>query len=81
VQVKGADRDPAALQRLRTLGGEASTLEDIMASCDIVIATTGVKGLIKPEWVRPGQMILALSNPDAEIDPLKRPGARRGLRR
>ncbi len=37
---------------------------------DIVIATTGVKGLIKPEWVRPGQIILALSNPDPEIEPL-----------
>ena len=71
VQVKGADRNPAALERLRALGGEASTLEDIMASCDVVIATTGVKGLIKPEWVRPGQVILALSNPDAEIDPLR----------
>jgi malate dehydrogenase (oxaloacetate-decarboxylating) len=44
VSVKGADLDPAALERLRTLGGEPSTLEDIMATCDIVIATTGVKG-------------------------------------
>jgi len=71
VQVKGADRNPAALERLRALGGEASTLEDIMASCDVVVATTGVKGLIRPEWVRPGQVIMALSNPDAEIDPLR----------
>jgi len=29
-----------------------------------------VKGLIRPEWVRKGQVILALSNPDAEIEPL-----------
>ena len=71
VSVKGADLDLAALERLRTLGGEPSTLTDIMGSCDIVIATTGVKGLIKPEMVRPGQIILALSNPDAEIDPVK----------
>jgi malate dehydrogenase (oxaloacetate-decarboxylating) len=41
-----------------------------MQRADIVIATTGVKGLIKPEWVRSGQVILALSNPDPEIDPL-----------
>jgi malate dehydrogenase (oxaloacetate-decarboxylating) len=41
-----------------------------MERADIVIATTGVKGLIKPEWVRPGQVILALSNPDPEIEPL-----------
>src|SRR5262249_51031575 len=36
----------------------------------IVIATTGVRGLIKPAWVRKGQVILALSNPDPEIEPL-----------
>src|SRR5579859_191199 len=41
-----------------------------MQQADIVLATTGVKGLIKPEWVRPGQVILALSNPDPEIEPL-----------
>src|SRR5256884_5345875 len=34
------------------------------------IATTGVKGLIRPQWVRKGQVILALSNPDPEIEPL-----------
>jgi malate dehydrogenase (oxaloacetate-decarboxylating) len=34
-----------------------------------VIATTGVPGLIKPEKVRPGQIILALSNPEPEIAP------------
>ncbi len=71
VNVRGADLDPAALGRLRAMGGEPSTLADIMAGCDVVIATTGVKGLIKPEMVRPGQVILALSNPDAEIDPVK----------
>jgi malate dehydrogenase (oxaloacetate-decarboxylating) len=71
VDVKGADLDPAALERLGRMGGAPSTLADIMATCDVVIATTGVKGLIKPEMVRPGQIILALSNPDAEIDPVK----------
>jgi len=71
VRIKGADLNPAAIERLRALGGEASTLEDIMASCDVVIATTGVRGLIRPEMVRPGQVIFALSNPDAEIDPLR----------
>jgi malate dehydrogenase (oxaloacetate-decarboxylating) len=40
----------------------------IMAECDIVVATTGTSGLIKPEMVRPGQIILALSNPNPEID-------------
>ena len=68
--VLGADRSPDAVARLVGLGGEGATLQDIMARADIVIATTGVKGLIKPEWVRPGQVILALSNPDPEIEPL-----------
>jgi malate dehydrogenase (oxaloacetate-decarboxylating) len=69
-RVLGTDRQEAALTRLKDLGGEASSLEGIMASCDIVIATTGVRGLIKPELVRPGQVILALSNPDPEIEPI-----------
>jgi malate dehydrogenase (oxaloacetate-decarboxylating) len=68
--VLGADRSPDAIRRLVGLGGEGASLEEIMARADIVIATTGVKGLIKAEWVRPGQVILALSNPDPEIEPL-----------
>ncbi len=69
-RVLGADRSPEALARLQTLGGESGSIESIMGRADIVIATTGVKGLIRPEWVRPGQVILALSNPDPEIEPL-----------
>jgi malate dehydrogenase (oxaloacetate-decarboxylating) len=69
-RVLGADRSADALARLAAMDGECASLEDIMARADIVVATTGVKGLIKPEWVRPGQVILALSNPDPEIEPL-----------
>jgi malate dehydrogenase (oxaloacetate-decarboxylating) len=69
-RVLGADRNAQAVERVRALGARGSTLEEIMACADIVIATTGVKGLIRPEQVRPGQIILALSNPDPEIDPL-----------
>ncbi len=35
-----------------------------------VIAATGVRGLIRPAMVRKGPIILALSNPDSEIEPL-----------
>ncbi|MGC8856358.1 MAG: malic enzyme-like NAD(P)-binding protein, partial [Anaerolineae bacterium] len=42
---------------------------EIMQTCDIVIATTGAPDLIRPEMVRPGQIILALSNPNPEIAP------------
>ena len=69
-RVLGADRNPDAFVRLAALGGVASTIEGIMAEADIVIATTGVRGLIRPELVRPGQIILALSNPDPEIEPI-----------
>jgi malate dehydrogenase (oxaloacetate-decarboxylating) len=68
--ILGTDRNPAAVERLARMGGEGCTLEALMQRADIVIATTGVKGLIRPESVRPGQLILALSNPDPEIEPL-----------
>ncbi|MBK7451347.1 MAG: NAD-dependent malic enzyme [Anaerolineales bacterium] len=67
--VHGADLSPEALSRFEKLGGIKSNLKDIMANCDIVVATTGAPSLIKPEMVRKGQIILALSNPNAEIDP------------
>jgi malate dehydrogenase (oxaloacetate-decarboxylating) len=67
--VYGADLSESALERFSSLGGRKSNLSEIMAACDIVIATTGAPGLIKPEMVRPGQIILALSNPNAEIEP------------
>jgi malate dehydrogenase (oxaloacetate-decarboxylating) len=68
-RVLGADLDARALARLAGMGGEASTLGQIMEKADIVVATTGARGLIKPEAVRAGQIILALSNPDPEIEP------------
>jgi malate dehydrogenase (oxaloacetate-decarboxylating) len=67
--VAGADIVPDAADRLKRAGGFPSNLEAIMAGCDVVIATTGVPGLIKKEMVRRGQIILALSNPNPEIDP------------
>jgi len=67
--VWGADLNPDALKRLEAAGGRSSNLREIMANCDVVISTTGVAGLIKPEMVRKGQIILALSNPNAEIEP------------
>jgi malic enzyme len=50
---------------------ERADLPTVMRDADVVIATTGVQGLIRPEWVRKGQLILALSNPDAEIEPIQ----------
>jgi malate dehydrogenase (oxaloacetate-decarboxylating) len=68
--ILGTDRDVGAVQRLVAMGAEAVTLDELMRRADIVIATTGVKGLIRPQSVRRGQVILALSNPDPEIEPI-----------
>jgi malate dehydrogenase (oxaloacetate-decarboxylating) len=67
----GADLREDSLARLAAIGGERADLATVMRDSDVVIATTGVRGLIRPEWVRGGQVILALSNPDAEIEPLQ----------
>src|SRR5690606_28122989 len=68
-EVVGADLNQAAKAMLEGMGGRGVELGELMQEADIVVATTGVKGLIKPEMVRAGQLILALSNPDPEIEP------------
>lgn len=68
-RMMGSDLNPDATARLERMGGVATDIDGIMGECDVVIATTGVKGLIPPEKVRRGQVILALSNPDPEIEP------------
>ena len=67
--VWGADLQEDALVRHEANGGKRSDLKEIMANCDIIVSTTGAPGLIKPEMVRKGQIILALSNPRPEIEP------------
>jgi len=67
--VYGADLSQQALERFEKIGGIKSNIKEIMEKCDIVVATTGAPNLIKPEMVRKGQIILALSNPNPEIDP------------
>jgi len=67
--VLGSDLSGEAMDRFARDGGVRSNLSEIMSTCDIVIATTGVPNLIKPEMVRKGQIIFALSNPNPEIDP------------
>jgi malate dehydrogenase (oxaloacetate-decarboxylating) len=69
-KVLGTDISEDAMQRLESLGGKRTDLAGLMSKADVVIATTGKRGLIKPEMVREGQLILALSNPDPEIEPV-----------
>jgi malate dehydrogenase (oxaloacetate-decarboxylating) len=63
------DTSDVAIAALVADGARAATLEGLMAEADIVVAATGRPGLIRPADVRPGQVIFALSNPDAEIIP------------
>lgn len=67
--VIGYDKNAAAISRLNRYGETASSLEEAMNRADIVIASTGIPGLIKKEMVIKGQIILALSNPVPEIYP------------
>ncbi len=65
----GSDISEEMTRRFAALGGTPTDLDTLMQQSRIVIATTGVPGLIAPEQVQPEQIILALSNPDPEIDP------------
>ncbi|HEY4116695.1 MAG TPA: malic enzyme-like NAD(P)-binding protein [Byssovorax sp.] len=63
------DPSEPARKRLVDRGARAADLETLMKDADIVIAATGRPGLIPAKLVRPGQVIFALSNPEAEIEP------------
>jgi malate dehydrogenase (oxaloacetate-decarboxylating) len=68
-RVIATDPNPAAQEQAREHGIDIGSLEDVMAAADVVVATSGRPGLIDPALVRDGQVILALTNPDPEIDP------------
>jgi len=63
------DRSEEAMNWLKSLGAKPVPLATLMREADIVIAATGRPGLIDPKWIRPGQVIFPLSNPDPEIEP------------
>ncbi len=69
-RVIASDPQEASHALARERGIEVASFEEVMQAADIVVATTGQPGLIKPEHVRDGQVILALTNPDPEISPL-----------
>ena len=68
-RVVGVDPGAEARERLEAHGGRTADLAGAAADADILIATTGVVGLITPEMIRPDQIVLALSNPVPEITP------------
>jgi malate dehydrogenase (oxaloacetate-decarboxylating) len=67
--VIASDPDRTAQAHADAHGIEIVEFESLMARANVVIATTGVPGLIGSEQIREGQVILALSNPDPEIAP------------
>ncbi len=68
-EVMVADTSPDAVARLEGFGARPSDMATILREADLVVATTGRPGLIRPDMVRRGQVIFALSNPDPEIAP------------
>lgn len=68
-EVMVTDVSDAAKAPLVEAGATATDLTTLLREADIVVATTGKPGLIKPEMVKKGQVIFALSNPRAEIRP------------
>jgi malate dehydrogenase (oxaloacetate-decarboxylating) len=68
-KVLASDPNPASHERARAKGIEITDMETLLRESDVVVATTGVPGLIKPEMVREGQVIMALTNPYPEIEP------------
>ena len=65
----GVARTEVSTRRHAEHGGIPSSFDEIMQTADIVIATSGVSGLIEPSMVRKGQVIFALTNPFPEIIP------------
>ena len=67
--VLASDPNEASHTRARERGIQVTSFEDVMERANLVVATTGVPGLIKPAQIRKGQVIFALTNPDPEIAP------------
>jgi malate dehydrogenase (oxaloacetate-decarboxylating) len=68
-RVLASDPNEASHARAGAKGIEIADYATVMREADVVVATTGRPGLIAPEDVRRGQVILALTNPDPEIAP------------
>ncbi len=68
-RVLASDPNEASHERAQKKGIEITDMDTVMREADVVVATTGVTDLIKPEMVREGQVILALTNPYPEIEP------------
>ena len=68
-RVIASDPNPAAQAQAAAHGIEIADLATVMRDADVVVATSGRPGLITPDLIHPGQVILALTNPAPEIEP------------
>jgi malate dehydrogenase (oxaloacetate-decarboxylating) len=68
-RVVASDPNERAQALARERGIEIADLDTVMRDADVVVATSGQPGLIRPDMIRDGQVILALTNPVPEIDP------------
>jgi malate dehydrogenase (oxaloacetate-decarboxylating) len=75
-EVRGFDPNPLGIERLREVaepgvelltGTSESFLAEVIERSDVLVMTTGKAGLLDPARVRDGQIIMALTNPVAEI--------------
>ncbi|HEX2102062.1 MAG TPA: malic enzyme-like NAD(P)-binding protein [Solirubrobacteraceae bacterium] len=67
--VLGSDPDATAQAHADAHGIEITDFESVLARANILIAATGVPGLIGSEQIREGQVVIALTNPEPEISP------------
>ena len=68
-RVIASDPDEGKHEKARASSIEIVDQEELLRSADVVIATSGQPGLLQPDQIRDGQVILALTNPEPEIDP------------
>jgi malate dehydrogenase (oxaloacetate-decarboxylating) len=68
-RVLATDPNADAQAQAAAHGIEITDLETLMHEADVVVATSGRPGLITPELIHDGQVILALTNPVPEIEP------------
>jgi malate dehydrogenase (oxaloacetate-decarboxylating) len=68
-RVLAFDPNERAQARAAERGIEIADLRTVMREADVVVATSGVPGLITPDLIQEGQVILALTNPVPEIEP------------
>ena len=75
-EVRGFDPNPLGIERLREVaepgvdlltGSSEAFLHEVIEHSDVLVMTTGKAGLLDPARVRDGQIIMALTNPVAEI--------------